>query len=122
MSGELKQLRTELADTITGLTVYDHVPARAQLPCAFVLPGAPYIEQGQTFGSRLVRFGVLLLAHPSLNQNETDQLDRQIEQAQHDLDAAGWTVESVQQPTIRELNGQDVLATEINVATQATFT
>jgi hypothetical protein len=121
MSGVLKALRGELVDTVTGITTYDHVPARVNLPAAFVLPGQPYIEAGETFGEKTVRFGLVLLTHPTLNQIETDDLDALIETTQHALDAAGWRVESVQQPAIQDLNGSDVLATEITVAALATF-
>lgn len=117
----LKDLRGELADTVTGITTYDHVPARVNLPCALVVPGAPYITAGETFGEKLVRFGLVLLTHPSINSDETDALDGLIETTQHALDAAGWRVEQVQQPAIQDLNGAEILATEIIVATLATF-
>lgn len=121
MSGVLKQLRGEIADTVTGITTYDHVPARAVLPCAWVLPGSPYIEQGQTFGERLVRFQLVLATHPGANAAETEALDALIEQCQAELEADGWQVVTVAQPNIQDLNGAEVLVTEITVATAATF-
>lgn len=117
----LKDLRGELADTVAGITTYDHVPGRVNLPCAVVVPGAPYITPGETFGEKLVRFGLVLLTHPAINGDETDALDELIESTQHALDAAGWRVEQVQQPNNTDLNGADILATEIVVATLATF-
>lgn len=116
----LGDLRRELADDIAGqpadLTVYDHVPARVQLPAAFVMAGAPYIEQGQTFGSSMVRFGVVLLTQPSMNAGETDQLDERIELVQRRLLDGGWAVERVERPEIQDLNGAEVLATSLSVA------
>lgn len=121
----LKELRGELADTIgqavPDLTTYDHAPGRINLPALVVLAGSPYIEAGETFGEKTVRFGALLLTHPTLNDAETDALDAQIETAQHALDAAGWRVELVAQPTIQELNGSEIYATEIHVASLVTF-
>ena len=117
----LGDLRRELADDAAGspveLTTYDHVPARVQLPAAFVIPGQPYVEAGQTFGSSTVRFGLVLLTHPSPNSDETDQLDERIESVQRRLTDAGWLVERVEQPEVQELSGgAEVLATVLRVA------
>lgn len=124
-AGVLRALRVELADTIGAagaeLTVYDHVPGRVQLPAAFVMAGAPYIEQGQTFGSATVRFAVVLLTQPALNSVETDLLDERIETVQQQLQDAGWLVERVDQPQLQELNGQELLAVQLAIATDTEF-
>lgn len=121
-AGVLTQLRGEVADSLAGdLTVYDHVPARVQLPCAFIMAGSPYIDYGDTFGSSVVRFGVVLLTSPGLNSTETVELDRRIEDVQGRLLAEGWAIERVAQPQIQDLNGAEVLATEISVACLTTF-
>lgn len=118
----LKQLRGEIADAVTDVTTYDHVPDRPNLPCAFVLPGSPYIEAGETFGENLVRFELVYLTHPSLNSQETDDLDRRILQFRRELHAAGWNPETVTQPRIEDAaNGAEVLATGITVAALVTF-
>lgn len=117
----LKALRGELADTVTGVTTYDHVPGRINLPAAVVVPGQPYIEPGETFGQKAVRFDLVLLTHPATNEDETDQLDELIESTQHALDAGGWRVERVEMPATQEYNGGEVLATGITVVTLATF-
>lgn len=124
MTGQLATIRTELVEALAGLgvTTYDHVPARAALPAAFIMPGSPYIEQGLTFDTKRVRFGVVLLTHPGLNQHETSLLDARIEQTLHDLTTDGWTVERVEQPRIEDLSDTEVLATTIQVATDATLT
>lgn len=121
MSGQLKQMRTELIETVTTVTTYDHLPARAMAPCAFILAGSPYITAGETLGERLVRFDLVLVTAPGMNEDETDALDNRIEDTQRDLEAAGWTVESVARPEMQDLNGAEVLTTTINVATLATF-
>lgn len=117
----LGDLRRELVDTIEGLTTYDHVPASVQLPAAFVMAGAPYIEAGQTFGTRHVRLQLVLLTHPASNSGETDWLDEQIEAVQKRLTDEEWTVERVEQPQLQELSGSEVLATAISVGTDVTF-
>lgn len=117
----LKELRVDLVDAITGITTYTHVPARANVPCAFVLPGSPYIEGGETFGESLVRFELVLLTQPSMNGPQTDDLDLLILKSSGELAAAGWHVETVNQPRIEEINGGEVLATGINVSATVTF-
>jgi len=118
----LKQLRGEIADAVTGITTYDHVPDRPALPCAFVLPGSPYIEGGETFGESYVRFELVVLTHPTLNSQETDALDRRILQFRRELHEAGWSTETVTQPRIEDAaNGAEVLATGITVAALVTF-
>lgn len=117
----LKALRGELVEAVSGVTTYDHLPARAVMPCAFVLAGSPYIGASSTFDSRRVRFGLVLVTSPSLNQHETDELDDLIEQTVKDLEADGWTVEQVRQPQLEDLNGAETLTTTIDVATDATL-
>jgi len=117
----LKTLRGELVEAVSGVTTYDHVPARAVMPCAFVLAGSPYIAAAETFEARTVRFGLVLVTTPSLNEHETDALDELIEQTVKELEADGWTVEQVRQPQLEDLNGAETLTTTIDVATEATF-
>lgn len=121
----LGDLRRELADDVAGepveLTTYDHVPGRVQLPAAFIMAGRPYVEQGETFGSSTVRFQAVLLTHPSLNSESTDQLDELIESITRRLTVAGWLIERIEQPQIQDLNGSEVLAVSISVAAMASF-
>lgn len=122
MTDTLRTLRTELVETITGITTYDHVPSRAALPCAFIAPGSPYIKGGDTFGPREVRFALVLLTHPTLNQIETEQLDSSIETALHALEAADWTVEEVEQPIVSTLGSAEVFSTTMRIVCEAQFT
>lgn len=124
MTGKLQSLRAELIAALEdlGVNTYDHVPARVALPGAFIMPGSPYIAAGLTFGTQRVRLAVVLLTAPNLNQYETVQLDERIEKALQDLTADGWSVERVEQPNIEDLSDTEVLATTIQVATDATLT
>lgn len=117
----LGDLRRELIDAVSGFTTYDHVPASAQLPAAFVMAGSPYIDAGETFGSRHVRLLLVLLTPSMTNSQETDWLDEQIEAVQAALTAEGWAVERVEQPQLQDLNGAEVLATQIVVGADVTF-
>lgn len=124
MTGTLATLRTELATTLTplGLNTYTHIPGRMTLPGAFVMAGAPYIEQAQTFGARTVRFGVLLATQTGANDAETDVLDGYIEAAQKALEHDGWLVEEVSQPAEMSFNNTNGLVVEITVTATVTFT
>jgi hypothetical protein len=119
----LTDLRQELVDALSplDLNTYTHIPGRLALPAAFVMAGSPYIEQGQTFGERLVRFQVVLATQTADNQSETSALDELIEGAQAALVAEEWVVELVSQPYAQTANNAEFLATEITVTTLVTF-
>lgn len=119
----LLELRQEIAGAIAplNLTVYPHIPGRMDLPGAFVAAGNPYIEQGQTFAERLVRFEVVIASQTGDNLSETEALDDLIESAQALLDAAGWTVEEVSQPYIQDFNNASALVTTFTVSAFETF-
>jgi hypothetical protein len=74
----LLELRQELVSALTGsdlnLNLYTHIPGQLALPGAFVMAGSPYIEQGQTFGERIVRFEVVLCTAQGDNASETSAL------------------------------------------------
>lgn len=120
----LTTTRNEVADVLAplGVTTYAHVPGRMNLPAAFIMAGSPYIEQGETFGSRLVRFIVVLAEHTASNLEETEALDDRIEHAQKLLEADGWLIEQVAQPTVMQFNNTDGLVAEITISTPITFT
>ena len=119
----LLQMRQELADAMATLqlTTYTHIPGRLDLPGAFVAAGNPYIEQGQTFGERLVRFQVVVATQTGDNASETTALDELIEGAQAALEAAGWLVEQVDQPFVQDFNNAQALVTVITVSAYETF-
>lgn len=117
----LNTLRVELVESLEDLdiTLYTHIPGSMALPGAFVMAGSPYIEGGETFGTRAVRFTVILAVQSGDNQSETSALDDLIEGAQAALEAADWLVESVSQPYSMAFNNTDGLVTEINVTAPA---
>lgn len=117
-------LRTEIVDALAGidLNTYTHIPGRMALPGAFVMAGAPYVEQGQTFGERIVRFEVVLAVQTGDNAAETSALDELIETAQAALENAGWLVEQISQPYGMDFNNAEGLVVSITVTTPVTFT
>ncbi|QRY40850.1 hypothetical protein JVX92_00715 [Microbacterium hominis] len=119
----LLEHRESICDALAplDLNTYTHIPGRMDLPGAFVAAGSPYIEQGQTFGERLVRFQIALAVQTGDNLSETEALDRLIENAQAALDEAGWVVEEVQQPYMQDFNNAPALITIITVSAFETF-
>lgn len=120
----LGTLRQELVDSLAGLdlNLYTHIPGRMALPGAFVMAGSPYIEQGQTFGERTVRYEVIVCTQQGDNASETSELDELIEAAQAALEADGWLIELVSQPYGMAFNNAQGLVTSITVTSSVTFT
>ena len=119
----LKNCRTDLAETLGGLSVnvYDHLPGRAALPSAIVIAGSPYVEASETFGTHLARFEVWLSVEVSDNEAITDAVDALTSAAVEDLIQDGWDVESVSQPFQFEINNNAALTTAVTVTTSVTF-
>jgi hypothetical protein len=119
----LSDLRQELVDALAplDLNLYTHIPGRMALPGAFVMAGAPFIEQGQTFGEKLVRFAVVVAVPVGSNASETSGLDDLIESAQAALESEEWMVESIAQPFSQSFNNAEGLVTEITVTSAVTF-
>lgn len=115
----LKELRTELASALEPmeLNLYEYLPGRAALPSAVVLSGSPYIESGQTFGERLIRFEVWLSVQKGSNDAETDQGDNFLEEAISLLENEGWVIEYVGQPTDWTVNNGQAYTFPIIVTT-----
>lgn len=122
----LLTLRQDLVAALAGLDLntYTHVPGAVALPGAFISAAGPlYIEQGDTYESRLVRFDVNVVTQTGDNQSETEELDALIEGALTALEANDWMVESVSVPTIYSFSdGALGLVTQITVTTLVTFT
>lgn len=122
--GVLTAVRAELADTLAplGVNTYTHLPGRAALPSAIVLAGSPYLEQGQTFGERLVRHELWISAAKGDNQSETSHLDDLLDAAVVALETDGWLVEQISQPFEFEINNGSALTASITVTSGVTFT
>ena len=96
----LKDERTDVAQMLAaaGLTAYAAVPDRVVPPLAMVVPGSPYLEDGQTIGAKRLHLDIWLIPGNGENEAITDALDEQIMQAVTVLEAHDITVENVSQP------------------------
>jgi hypothetical protein len=119
----LKQLRTELAEALTPLdvNVYAYLPGKAPFPAAIILAGNPYIESGQGFGERLIRFEVWISTQKGSNDAETEQGDALIQQAIALVEEDGWVVEYVGQPTDWSINNGEAYTFPLIVTTTTTI-
>tara|TARA_R110000782_G_scaffold104983_1_gene192861 strand:- start:609 stop:866 length:258 start_codon:yes stop_codon:yes gene_type:complete len=82
------------------------------------MPGATYVEEGDTFGSFTARYTVDLVMGTASNSVTAAGLDDQIETALIALVNAGYSVEQVSQPYAMEANNASYLAATIQVLTK----
>ena len=118
----LAVLRQDLtASLVTGdLRVVDHLPERIVPPLALLAAGSPYVEAGDTFGSYVVRFTVVLVASQATNQVATTELDEAVTAALVALDNGNWAIERVDQPTMMQSSNTHYLSTTIDVLRKVT--
>lgn len=106
----------------TGLTTYDGLQARTNVPCAIVMPGSPYVVDGDVFGSFRVSYTVDLVMGSAANSVTQNGLDAQIETALIALVNAGYSVESIGQPYALELNNGTYLTATLSVFANISLT
>lgn len=113
---EVGAVKAELALTLqeAGLDVYDYVPERVTPPVVVIRPGSPYIEPGSVGSCYDVNLELVIVAGFATNETTTDDLDDLIEQTLAALPGDAG-VGSVAQPYLLAMNGNDHLATTINV-------
>lgn len=128
MSNVFADDRAAIADALAGLVegwnVYDHLPGRAVPPCYVVMHDAPLLarEQGDPFGSATARYEVWCCSGPADNQTEAAAAEAAAWAATVALTAAGFTVETVDQPIRGELNGTGYLTIPIHLTSPVTLT
>ena len=113
--------RADIAGIIedaTSVKGFAYLPERLVPPCAVVMPGATYIEDGDTFGSFTARYTVDLVMGTAANSVTASGLDDQIENALIALVNEGYSVESVSQPYAMEANNAAYLAATLQVTTK----
>lgn len=113
--GEMRQDIADVVATATSIPAFAYAPGRFVVPSAIVMPGAPFIESGNTFGTVLGRFQVELIMGTAANQVSSSGLDDQIENAIVALINAGYSVDQVSAPYALNANGQDYLAATVSV-------
>ena len=95
---------------------FDHVPGRLVPPALVVLPGSPYIEPGDVFGTFLVRHTVSVVMGQGANETITESTDNLIEAVLKALVAENVSIDSVSTFYIYESNGGQYLAADITVS------
>lgn len=115
---KISELRTTVAGIVasaTSLTTHEFLPGRVAVPCAIVMPGAPYVTDGNTFGSFDVQLTVDLIMGQAANSVSSAGLDDQIENALIALVNAGLSVANVSQPFSIEINNGSYLAATLTI-------
>ena len=113
--GEMRQDVADVVKVATSIPSFAFFPGRLIVPSAVVMPGSPYVESGNTFGSLLVRFQVELIMGTANNEVVTSGLDTQLQEAIVGFINANYSVENVSAPYALEANGQQYLASTITV-------
>lgn len=116
----LGQLRGDVADLVadaTSLKAFDYLPARLAVPCAVVMPGAPYLVGGELYGSYDITFTIELIMGTAANSVTQSGLDTQIENTIKALKGDGYSLVSVSQPYAMEANNATYLAVTIQTTT-----
>jgi hypothetical protein len=113
----LKSVRQEISVQLSaaGISNYEFVPSRVNVPAAIIEPGSPYMEQGETFADFTVRMNVVLLVAGTTNDTATDELDQLIVNAIDALDT--FDIEAVGSPEGFELNAAQYLGSRLNLVT-----
>lgn len=102
-----------------GIRTETHLPERVVPPLAIIGAGSPYVESGDTFGTFAVRFTVFLVAARAANETATGELDELAVRALSAvMDAPGWGVDRLDQPSMLDANGAQYLSTAMDVVTQ----
>lgn len=117
LSAEREALKATLS--AADIQAFAAVPARLTPPAAVIVPGSPYIEQGDTFGAAALRFNVWLAA-PGGDIGE-DTLDGLIDTAIATLAADDWVIEGVSQPFDWSHQGGNHLTSIISIRGEIPF-
>jgi hypothetical protein len=107
-----------LVEEATSVRGFAYLPERLVPPCAVVMPGATYIESGDTFGSFTARYTVDLVMGNAANSVSSSGLDDQLENAIIALVNEGYSIEQVSQPYAMEVNNAAYLSATIQVTTK----
>ncbi|MGM7677576.1 hypothetical protein [Microbacterium sp. A94] len=113
--------RKAIAEVLTGagIRTVAHVPTRPEPPIAFVVPGSPYLEGGDTFGQKTLRLDMWIVAGQGDNDSLSDALDALIVTALAALEADDLTVENVSQPIAwQPSTGGEYLVAVIGIRTE----
>jgi len=103
-----------------GVTSFEFLPERINPPAAVVLPGSPYVEAGDVYGTHKVNATVSLVAGNGTNDTATAALDNLIGTAVLAL----WDVADVTEVSdlyAYNANGAQYLAVDISISDTISF-
>ena len=111
--------KAELALTLqeAGLDVYDYIPERVTPPVVVIRSGSPYIAPSSVGSTYDLNLELVIVAGFATNETTIDDLDDLIEQTLLAIPSDAG-VGSVASPYLLVMNGNDHLATTINVDLQ----
>lgn len=107
--------RLSAALAAAGLPAADHLPERPTPPIALVVPGTPYLEAGNAYGTYQVRLTVLLMAATATNEVATRRLDAMAAAVVVALAGTEFGVERVDQPNQIQVNNATYLGLTLDV-------
>lgn len=118
----LAALRSEVAQTLTdaSLKAFDHLPGRLVPPAAVVAAGSPYITPGDTYGTFVARWDVVIVVPAGDNEVRTTDLDDALELALSAL-WGRYAIEEVSAPYALEANGATYPAVRLTVTDNITL-
>lgn len=119
----LHQVRVDLVGLLGAVDaqVYDHLPARLSPPAVVVLPGSPYLEPGDRFGSLIVHHTVTVVVPTGASDVVTRTIDDLLEDVLVELINAKYLVDSVSTYYGLDLGGTSFLAADIFVHSTITL-
>lgn len=119
----LHSTRQAIIDAVGSIDAqtFDYVPGRLVPPALIVLPGSPYIEPGDVFGSFLVRHTLSLVMSQGANETITENTDNLIEKVLTALMDANVSIDEVSTFYVYESNGGQYLAADITISDNLRF-
>lgn len=119
--GQLRGGLQEILEAI-GVPVRAELPSRFTPPIAILVPGAPYIDAGETYSTFSVRFEVVLIAGTGTSEAVGDRLGSLIQDAVHLInDSDNFYLEQVSQPSLYKDGNATYLAATISVLVNDTL-
>lgn len=114
----LTDIRSIIKDVVetSGVPVAAAMPDRFTPPIAILIPGSPYISEGDTFGSFTVRHEVVVLAGQGENASTVNSLGTLVERAVHSVVEDDLLfLDEVSQPALFSHRGAEYLSCVLSV-------
>ena len=93
-----RQATADLLGEALDIQSFAAMPDRIVPPSVIVLPGSPYLSNGNTFGTFTAQLSVVLVTDAKVNATATTALDELIENATVALINAGISVSEASEP------------------------